>query len=97
MPGVRRSSGTGGTFQSPDARALSGGGPGRIPLIEGAPQHQVALGAQREGARGEGVVHPHQVVEECGCEECVGAIDGRHANTIGCGASLPGRASHVGV
>ena len=96
MPGVRRSSGTGGTFQSPDARAF-GWRTGQDPLLEGAPQHQVALGAQREGARGEGVVHPHQVVEECGCEECVGAIDGCHANAIGCGASLPGSASHVGV
>ena len=31
MPGFRRSSGTGGTFQSPAARALSGAGPGMIP------------------------------------------------------------------
>ena len=31
MPGRRRSSGTGGTFQSPVVAALGGGGPGSVP------------------------------------------------------------------
>ena len=71
--------------------------PRHDPLLQRPPQHPVALGAQCVRARREGVVHPHEIREERGREERVGALDGHDANAIGGGASLPGRSGHFGV
>ena len=83
MPGVARSFGTGGTFQSDVVAALARQRLGQPALLERAHEALVPLGPQRVRARGELVAQADEVVAELGGEEGGGALHRGDLHPVG--------------
>ena len=87
MPGVARSFGTGGTFQSPPLAALDAGAEGSRPCLRAWASRSSRLRAQGMHPRAELVVQPQEVGLELGGEEGGRALHGRDLHPLARGGS----------
>ena len=85
MPGRRRSSGTGGTVQSPVLASDCWQMRRELALVQGPVEHVGALPSQVMNGGGEPVVERRQVLDEVVCEEILRTWNGRVGDSVDCG------------